>query len=332
MRRFSRLAETQKTKAAAALAFTCLLAIVSAGGVFGAFSASVSSTGNQFSTAGDLTPPTIERAVLRKSYGGVSGFTGCGIGGCSVLDSRQFYVYAQVTDQGSPPSGISTVTTTVGGANAALTTAGGPWTVDGQSFNYRTGFLTRSPAQLAVGTRSYTLAATDNGGRTTNSSPYNFEVETTQPAPSLATITNGGTTGIPDSGDTIVVDYDSPIDPSSLFGTWTTSGPPIAYTNAWTGASAAVTVNLTSPSSYGGAASDPIRITANHASIGGNPQLNIGNVRVYSDDWFVHCQARFNGTAVMSNGNSRVTVTLGSQITSGQIFTPAPVTPALETC
>ena len=333
MRRFSRLVETQKTKAAAALAFTCLLAIVSAGGVFGAFSASVSSTGNQFTTASDLTPPTTSRAVLRKSYGGVSGFTGCGIGGCSVLESRQFYVYAQVTDGGSPPSGVNTVNATVGGSNAAMTTSGGPWTVDGQTFNYRSGFLTRSAAQLAVGARTYTIAATDNAGRSSTSSAYNFNVDATQPNPTSATLANGsGSAGQPDSGDTITVDYDSSLDPSSMFGTWTTSGPPPAYTNAWDGTSAPVKVNLTSPSVYGGSAGDPIRITVQHSVLSGNPQLNIGNVRVYSDDWYVKCQAQFNATAQLANTNQRVVITLGTEITSGQLQIPAPVTPQIETC
>jgi|GEM_PF-2787314 len=332
MRRLQQFAHEQRRKAWAALIFSGLFVVVSAGGVFGQFAANVSSTGNQFSTAADLTPPTTERAVLRKSYGGVTGYVGCGLGGCSVLESRQFYVYAQVTDGGNPPSGVNTVNVNVGGSNAAMTSAGGPWNVDGQSYNYRSGFLTRSAAQLAAGSRSYTITATDNAGRSGTSGAYSFNVDTTRPVPTTATLANGGSANVPDSGDTIVLDYDSPLDPSSMFGVWTNSGPPPAYTNTWNGSSAAVHVNLTSPSQYGGAPEDPIRITVNHASLPGNPPLNMGNVRVYSDDWFVHCQARFNGTAVLGNGNSRITVTLGSEITSDQVFTPAPVTPQPEEC
>ena len=332
MRKLGDLAHVQRKKALLLLGFGALVAILSAGGVFGAFSATVSSTGNQFATSSDLTPPTTVRAVLRKSYGGVSSFTGCGIGGCGVLDSRQFYVYAQVTDGGSPPSGVASVNTTVGGSSSALTSAGGPWTVDGLTYNYRSGFLTRSAAQLAVGSRTLTIAATDVAGRSSTSSPYAFTVETTQPVPSLVTLADAGASTGPNTGDTAVYDFDSPLDPNSLFGNWTTSGPPIVYANTWTGASANVRIDLTSPSKYGGTASDPILMRVYHASLPGNPQMNIGTVRIYSDDWYVHCEARFNGTAQLSNSDARATVTFGSEITSGQLILPAPVTPELETC
>lgn len=332
MRRLKRFCETQKTKAAAALAFGCLLAIASAGGVFGAFSASVSSTGNQFTTSSDLTPPTTARAVLRKSYGGVSGFTGCGIGGCSVLDSRQFYVYAQVTDGGSPPTGVNTVNSSVGGTSSPLTTTGGPWTVDGQTFNYRSSLLTRTPAQLGVGTRTYTIAATDNAGRSSTSGAYSFEVDTTQPQPTSVDLANGGTVGIPDSGDTITYNFDSAIDPSSMFGTWTTTGPPIAYSRSWDGSSTPVLVRMTGPNSYGGAvATDPVRISV--ADTGsGTPALNAGLAKITSDNWWVKCQAVFNGTAATTAGNTKIVVTLGTQTTSGQLVTPRPMSPTVETC
>lgn len=329
--KLGQLAHKQRSKALALLGFTAVLAVLGAGSVFGAFNASVSSTGNQFSTASDLTPPTIDRAVLRKSYGGVSGFVGCGIGGCGVLESRQFYVYAQVTDGGSPASGVNTVTTTVGGANAPLTTAGGPWTVDGQTFNYRSGFLTRNAAQLASGARNYTIAASDNQGFSSNGGPYAFEVDTTPPAPTSIALANGGSAQIPDSGDTITYNFNSAIDPSSMFGNWTSSGPPIAYTRSWTGSSIPVVIHMVSPNSYGGAVQDPIRITVNDAGAG-TPVLNAGQARVYSDNWSVECEAIFNGTAQTASANSQVIVTLGSQTTTGQIVQPRPMAPTAEDC
>lgn len=330
--RLGQIAHVDARKAAAILGFGAVLTLLGAGGVFGAFSASVSSTGNQFSTSSDLTPPTTQRAVLRKSYGGVAGFAGCGIGGCGAFDSRQFYVYAQVVDQGSPATGISSATTTVGGASNPLSSAGGPWTVDGQTFNYRSGLLTRTPAQLAAGSRTYTVSATDTGGSSGTSNPFNFEVDVTRPQPTKVTLTNAGGDAGPDDGDTAAYLFDSSLDPSSLFGTWSTSGPPVTFANTWSGASAAVRIDLTGPSKYGGVAGDPILMRLYHASLPGNPQMNIGTVRIYSDDWAVLCEARFNGTVSLGSSNTQANLTFGSQITSGQLVIPAPVTPELEVC
>ncbi|MBN8868021.1 MAG: hypothetical protein J0H98_10750 [Solirubrobacterales bacterium] len=309
-----------------------MLVVAGAGGVFGAFTASVSSTGNQFVTASDLTPPTVARAVLRKSYGGVSGFTGCGLGGCSVLDARQFFLYAQVADGGDPPSGISSVNGTVGGASANMSDAGGPWTVDGQSFNYRSNLLTRSSAQLSPGTRSFTINAADSGGRSVTSSPYAFDVDTTRPAPTTVDVANGsGSPGRPDAGDTITYEYDSPIDPSSILGNWTSSGPPTTYTDEWNGGSTAVVAVLAGPSKYGGEPDDSVRIRVERtANMGGN-QVNVGEIRSHSNDWALQCEARFNATLAMPT-STKVLVTLGSEITSGVITTPAPATPSLEDC
>lgn len=334
MPKFGKLGQfiyVQRKKAMVALGLLTALAVMGVGSVFGAFSASVSSTGNQFSTSSDLTAPNIARAVLRKSYGGQSGFVGCGLGGCSTLESRQFYIYAQVTDTGSPAVGVQSVDTTVGGANATLTTAGGPWTVDGQSFNYRSGFLTRSAAQLASGSRSYTIAAKDLNNNNANGGPYAFEVDTTQPQPTSIALANGGSALIPDSGDTMTYNFDSAMDPSSMFGNWTASGPPIAYTRSWTGASTPVVIHMVSPNKYGGDLEDPIRITVNDAGAG-TPVLNAGQARVLADNWSIKCEATFNGTAATATGNTQVVVTLGSQTTSGQIIQPRPMSPTAEVC
>lgn len=331
MRRFSRLIETQKTKAAAALAFGCLLAIVSAGGVFGAFSATVSSTGNQFTTASDLTPPTIARAALQKSYGGVDSFTGCGLGGCSVLSSRQFYVFAQVTDGGSPPSGIASVNTTIGGANSPLTSSGGPWTVGGQSYNYRTAFITRTPVQLPAGAGTFSISATDNGGRSSNSGGHNFQTDTTRPVPSSVTVANGGTAARPDSGDTVTYAFDSAIDPSSVLGNWTVSGPPITYLNSWDGSSTNVTAIFDGPSQYGGAPTDPVLLRIERSANAGGPQVNLGQVRLTTNEWGLQCRAQFNGTLQMLASNQQARLTLGS-LTSGVIQVPAPPVPTEEDC
>ena len=80
-------------------------------------------------------------------------------------------------------------------------------------------------------------------------------------------VVNGGSAQIPDAGDTMTYNFNSAMDPSSMFGTWTSSGPPIAYTRSWNGSSTPVVIHMVSPNKYGGELEDPIRITVFSADL-----------------------------------------------------------------
>ena len=91
-----------------------------------------------------------------------------------------YYVYAQATDAGS---GVATVTANVnsfdtGVTAASLTTAGGPWTVGGQSYNYRSAVLTANTPLTTGATFSYSVTGTDGAGNSGTASGNSVTVET----------------------------------------------------------------------------------------------------------------------------------------------------------
>ena len=92
--------------------------------------ASNSTTNSSLSVTVDNTAPAISRSVIQDTGGGGAG---------TILQGASYYVYAQVDDSSS---GIDTVSADVssvtsGQTAVALSTSGGPWTVGGLSYNYR---------------------------------------------------------------------------------------------------------------------------------------------------------------------------------------------------
>jgi len=123
--------------------------------------------GNQQSGAGyadtatftiDTTGPTISRTVVADATADTAAF---------ITQGGTYYAYAQVAD---PGSGVNTVsadlhTTTSGANSVAMTTAGGPWVIGGQSYNHRSSIETASNP-LAEGGNPYgfSISATDTVG------------------------------------------------------------------------------------------------------------------------------------------------------------------------
>jgi hypothetical protein len=120
-----------------------------------------------------------------------------------------------VADTGNPAAGTSTVTadmTALNGQSAvALTTTGGPFTVDGTTYNYRSAQLT---ASLASGNSAinYNMTALDLA---TNSRvvPFPAWIDNTVPGTTDVQITNGtGTAGRADRNDVVTLGYTEPLD------------------------------------------------------------------------------------------------------------------------
>jgi uncharacterized repeat protein (TIGR01451 family) len=118
----------------------------------------------------DSTPPTITRAVAAKTDGSTPG---------TIRQGGDYYVYAHVTDNTS----VSTVTANTstfdtGVTAASLASAGGPWTIGGLSYNYRSASLTANTPLTTGTTPSYTITATDAAANTVGPTSYTATIET----------------------------------------------------------------------------------------------------------------------------------------------------------
>lgn len=118
----------------------------------------------------DTVAPTITRATVAKTSTSTAG---------TVRQGGAYYAYAQVTDASSVPSPTANTSSfDTGVTAAAMTTAGGPWTVGGLSYNYRTASLTADTG-LTTGTGySYSISATDLAGNTAGPTAYTATTET----------------------------------------------------------------------------------------------------------------------------------------------------------
>jgi len=150
-------------------------------------SAANASSPASFNVTVDNTAPTIGTSTIARTDGVAPGY---------VRQGDSYYVYANASDA---VSGIHDVTAnvgnvTTGSTSAALTTAGGPWTVDGVSYAYRSAALTAN-ASLSDGSKSYTVSARDNATNTAGPNSFSVTADSTAPTVSASVIatTSGGT-------------------------------------------------------------------------------------------------------------------------------------------
>ena len=138
------------------------LLAASAGGASAAFTATTSSPGNSFAVV-DTVAPTITRATTSRSTADSPG---------TVRQGAGYYTYGQVSDTRSGVGTLSATTSSfdAGGASVTMSSAGGPWTVGGQSYSHRSPLQTTLTPQRTGATRPWTLQATDRAGNTSNGS------------------------------------------------------------------------------------------------------------------------------------------------------------------
>lgn len=239
----------------------------------------------------DVTAPTVSSAVIAKSTGGVGGY---------VRQAGQYYVYANVTDQGSPSSGISTVRTdvsTVTAGAAAVALVAGAFTVEGVSYNYRTAVQTASNP-LAAGSKAFSITATDGATNSTTQGGFSVVVDDTVPSASNVQTVNGGATpGRAETGDQLVLAYSEQMDPYIILA-------------GWTGASTSVTLRLVQNA---GGDQVQVRNAANTVA------LPLGTVLLNRTD-FTTVTRDFTASAMVMSG-STITITLGAP--SGAVTTAA---------
>jgi hypothetical protein len=140
-------------------------------------------------------------------------------------------VYANASDPAgsNPTAGMASVAAnlnnlTTGSTSVALTTTGGPWTVEGTSYAYRSALQTASNP-LTAGATTYAVTATDAATPAANSATSSglaVNVDNTAPTASdvQAANTSGSIAGRPEIGDTITFTYSEPIDPQSILAGW----------------------------------------------------------------------------------------------------------------
>lgn len=268
-----------RSRVLAVAAGAIALGTLGGGVAFAAFSGTTTNPANTFSAAPDFVAPTSAGSVIMRNGGNAPG---------GIKQGAAYYVYAGISDSGNPSSGIASVTADVSAITSgktadALTSTGGPWTVAGTSYNYRSANVLTAGSPLS-GAKSYSLALADSASNSATASGYTVTADNTQPAASDIQGVAGGTAGAIDPGDKLVYTYSEAIDPTTIKA-------------AWDGTSTAITVTINS--------SNPGVLTTS-ANLG---SVDLGQ-KAYNSG-----TATFNATMTMSG--AAVTVTLGTQTGGG---------------
>jgi hypothetical protein len=279
----------------------CLAALALAGDGFtlASFTSTSSSPGNRVTAAPDFLAPAVSASVVGKSAGGTPGF---------VKQGGTYFVYANVTDDGNPASGVGTVTanaSNVTTGQTAVALAAGSFSADGVSYGYRSAQLTAN-ASLSAGSKSYSVSATDNASNGPSTANFSLTVDNTPPSGSDVQTANGAVTaGTAEANDTITFAFSEQIDPNSVL-------------SGWTGSSTSVVVRLIN----GGllpATADTVQIW----NAGNTAALPLGTVTLPSGTYVGGTSgtdaALFGATgtaSTMTMSGSTITITLGTA--SGQ--------------
>jgi hypothetical protein len=266
-------------RAQIALSLIALAACVLAVGFSAASFTDTEQNPQTVSAAADFLPPTVSVSAIGKSQGGLDG---------TIKPGGTYYVYANVSDSGNPASGIASVKANVssitsGQSAAILSTSGGPYAVDGVSYDYRSAQLTAGSG-IATGVRSYKLALADSAGNSAESGEYSVTVgaNTAFKGSGFSAENGSGAESTPDKGDLVVYTFNKEPDPYSIIAGWNGSG------------TKSVTVSISNNSS-----SDTLSVSG----------ATLGTVALDGD--FTTGSASFSGSTVSVSG-STVTIVLGA--------------------
>jgi hypothetical protein len=254
----------------------------------GAFVSETQTTGS-FTAAPDWTAPTATPRI-QKAEGRTTGF---------VRTGGSYRVYAGISDTGNPASGVASgsadVTALTAGQSAvALSAAGGPFSVEGVSYGYRSAPLTVS---AGAGATTYAVTSTDVAGFSRVQAGFAVTVDNTPPVATDVQTTNTGVAGRPEINDTITFTYGEAVEPASVLA-------------GWDGSATDVVVRITD----GGLGADrlSIRNAANTAVI----PLTLGTAHVSLGSLlYVTADIDFGATGTrsrMAMSGSTITVTLGT--------------------
>lgn len=250
--------------------------------------------GDQASAPITVTAPKVTDSVIAKSTGGRAG---------RIRQGGTYFVYANVSGTGNPPAGLASLTADVSAittGQTAATLSNGSFTVQGQSYNYRSASLTAN-AVLSEGSKAYTVRLTDSGGTVTNSG-YSVIVDNTRPTASDVQTANasGGTAGRAELGDTLTLSFSEQIEETSIL-------------SGWSGGATNVVVRLNNGS--------PDTVTIYNAT--NTTLLPLGTVNLARTDYTTASRTfGLTGTpSTMVTSGNNVTITLGTA--SGAVTTAA---------
>ncbi len=262
-----------------------------------AFASGAENGGDIVSAANDFRAPLVTAAAVGKSAGGATGF---------VKQGGEYFVYANVAaDTGNPASGIAVVRADVSNlttGSSAVTLTAGSFSAGGTAYGYRSAALTANPV-LAEGAKAFTVTTTDNATNA-NSLGGSVTVDNTPPKASDVQTTNvaGGTNGLAEQGDTLVLSVSEPVEPESILA-------------GWNGAATNVTVRIVDNSLLGlGLGNDVVQIF----NAANTTALPLGSVDLGRSDYvtgLVGGNVKFGATgtkSTMTMSGSTITVVLGT--------------------
>lgn len=169
-----------------------------------------------FGAAPDWIAPQVGSTTIAKAVGHLAG---------AVAQGGAYYVYANVTDTGSPASGVALAgeaadVSALTPAGTAVTLVAGAYAVEGVSYNYRSAQLVAA-TPLSAGTYQYSVTSADAAGNTRTQTGYTVTVDNTAPTAADVQTTNAGVSGRADAGDTLVFTFSERVDPASVLTGWT---------------------------------------------------------------------------------------------------------------
>jgi hypothetical protein len=282
-------------RAALALLALCAACQATLGGTLSAFNFSLTTPSASFTAAADWTAPTASAAVIGRTTAYDTGY---------IKQGASYYVYANVTDTGSPASGMESVTANVNtttSAHPAVALVAGSYTAGGATYNYRSAALTAN-STLAAGSYAFTITSIDKAANLETQS-FTVTVDNTAPVASDVQSTNvsDGTVGHLDQGDTLTLTYNAVIDPYSIL-------------SGWSGASTKVQValldggNSTNDSLYVyNTESTPAQIPVGTVDLGSKSYLTTG-----SGQYIVYGATGAAMPSTMVQSGSSIVITLGT--------------------
>ena len=272
---------SRRTKWALLLSVAALaVASATVGGTHGAFAGETSEGANVITAMPDFRGPTVTPVAIGRSTGFATGY---------IRTGSTYYVYAQVADVGTPPSGTATVLANVNNVTAgqvAVPLVAGSYTATGVSYNYRSAALTAGT--VPTGPISFSVTATDVAANATTANS-SVTGDNTAPAPTNMSA-SGGIAGRPEVGDVLTPTTNDTLDTYSLLANWT-------------GAATAVQVRIVN---QGGG--DRLQVWDSTGLV----QVPFGTINLGRADWTTTTLA-FNGSTMTQAGGA-ITITLGAPV------------------
>ena len=179
--RLTRRASVLTRRSMLVLGFALVFFLALGGLVFAAWQGAATGSGQAHASA-DLRGPGITASVIARS-GGSAGV---------ISQGSTYFVYANLNDLGSPPSGVDTAaanmsTITTGASTVPLTACTTSCTVDATTYGYRSAARVANPV-LAPGSYTYSIAGIDHVGNTATVGGFTVDVDNDTTAPTLSTL------------------------------------------------------------------------------------------------------------------------------------------------